>query len=103
MSSHVKPPLDHRQVDMYLAQGRNDSVWEAIVERETGVRFYPYGDLMRDTIISGNHFQVMGSHGGPMVVARASRLGHLGQLGYEARRRDRGYQGGHFDRQHRVM
>lgn len=45
-------------VDIYLSQGRNDSVWEAIVERETGVRFYPYADNMKDTIISGNHFQV---------------------------------------------
>ena len=29
---------------------RNDSVWEAIVQRETGVRFYPYSDNMKATL-----------------------------------------------------
>jgi len=44
-------------IDFYLARGRNDSTWEAIVERETGVRFYPYADNMKDTILTGSHFQ----------------------------------------------
>jgi len=45
-------------VELYLEKGRNDSVWEAIVQRETGVRFYPYSDNMKDTIISGTYFEV---------------------------------------------
>ncbi|CAK9082964.1 unnamed protein product [Durusdinium trenchii] len=45
-------------VDIYLAQGRNDSIWQAIVQRETGVHFEPYSDNMKETVISGTHFEV---------------------------------------------
>eukprot|EP00930_Biecheleria_cincta_P038907 TRINITY_DN26756_c0_g3_i1.p1 TRINITY_DN26756_c0_g3~~TRINITY_DN26756_c0_g3_i1.p1 ORF type:complete len:2437 (+),score=322.57 TRINITY_DN26756_c0_g3_i1:864-7313(+) len=45
-------------IDIWLTEGKNDSVTEALVERETGLRFYPYSENMGDTILSGHYSDV---------------------------------------------
>jgi len=42
-------------LEQWRSEGRADAVSEAIVERETGLRFWPYSELMRETILSGTY------------------------------------------------